>query len=743
MSVSTMRFSLTRFLNTRAFDRLRASSTIYLVFLGPFLAFVTYVVLGPFDLRAQSRLLQLVLLADLIYVITIVAFVILRILRIISQRRQRSAGSQLHLRLTGFFTVMALLPTIGVAIFATFTVNMGLEAWFSDRVQSVIGASRSAAEAYETEQRQAMVEDITDLANELGNFRKSRFGVDSSEFRTHLAKLQQEMQRGMKEAFVIDDKGKIKLRGFRNYAFDYDEPEPSLFDAALNQVQIIEDWDNNEIRALVYIDGFPGHYLYVTRLVDGNLLNLLDDTQETASLYQQLENEKGKVLFNFALVYLAFAILMIVSSVLLGLWFAERLSRPIGRLTGAAQKIAEGELNVRVREESGDDEIAQLSKLFNRMTVQLKIQRDKLLQNTSQIDERRRLFDSVLASVTSGVIGLNPSGKISFINRSAISLLSCDHKNLENTKLDILVPEFAPVYTALFANNLKSFQQEIKLLRAGRLENLLVRMAPMKDEDDNIDGFVVAFDDVTQLVSAQRAAAWGDVAQRIAHEIKNPLTPIRLSAERIKRKFMPLVDREGDTLANMTEVIVRQTNDLSRIVDEFSKFARMPEPEKQSEDIIKVVNSAISLQESGFPEILFKRNIVKGPIMFELDATMISQVLINLLKNAGESIESRQSKEESSEVKGQIDIIVARHDTFLEVSVVDNGIGLPADRARLFEPYVTTRENGTGLGLAIVKKIIEEHGGTFRLEDAPNYKNSRKVGAAAIIELPYFAMSEN
>ena len=743
MSVSTMRFSLTRFLNTRALDRVRASSTIYLVFLGPFLAFVTYVVLGPFDLRAQSRLLQLVLLADLIYVITIVAFVILRILRIISQRRQRSAGSQLHLRLTGFFTVMALLPTIGVAVFATFTVNMGLEAWFSDRVQSVIGASRSAAEAYETEQREAMVEDIADLANDLGSFRKSRLGTDFSEFRTHLAKLQQEMQRGMKEAFVIDDKGKIKLRGFRNYAFDYDEPEPSLFDAALKQVQIIEDWDNNEIRALVYIDGFPRHYLYVTRLVDGNLLNLLDETQETASLYQQLENEKGKVLFNFALVYLAFAILMIMSSVLLGLWFAERLSRPIGRLTGAAQKIAEGELNVRVREEIGDDEIAQLSKLFNRMTGQLKIQRDKLLQNTSQIDERRRLFDSVLASVTSGVICLNPSGKISFINRSAISLLNCDDKNLENTTLDILVPEFAPMFTALFNDNLKSFQQEIKLLRAGRLENLLVRMAPMKDEDDNIDGFVVAFDDVTQLVSAQRAAAWGDVAQRIAHEIKNPLTPIRLSAERIKRKFMPLVDRESDTLADMTEVIVRQTNDLSRIVDEFSKFARMPEPEKQSEDIIKVVNSAISLQQSGFPEILFKRNIVEGPIMFELDATMISQVLINLLKNAGESIESRQNKDESSEVNGQIDIIVKRHDTFLEVSVVDNGVGLPADRARLFEPYVTTRENGTGLGLAIVKKIIEEHGGTFRLEDAPKYKNSNNVGAAAIIELPLFTTNEN
>ena len=735
-----MRFSLTRFLTTRTFDRVRASSTIYLVFLGPFLAFATYIILGPFDLRAQSRLLQLVLLADLVYVITIVAFVILRILRIISQRRQKSAGSQLHLRLTGFFTVMALLPTIGVAVFATFTVNMGLEAWFSDRVQSVISASRSAAEAYEAEQREALVEDITDLANDLGSFRKSRNGTDFSEFRNQLAKRQQEMQRGMKEAFVINDERKIILRGFRNYAFDYDEPETVLFDASLKQVQIIDDWNNNEMRALIYIDGFPGHYLYVTRLVDGNLLNLLDDTQETASLYQQLESDKGKVLFNFALVYLAFAILMIVSAVLLGLLFAERLSRPIGRLTGAAQKIAKGELNVRVREEAGDDEIAQLSKLFNRMTKQLKLQRDKLLQNTSQIDERRRLFDSVLASVTSGVIGLNPDAKISFINRSAISLLNYTDKISKNCTLEILAPEFLSMYENLVLGNLKNLQQEVKILRAGRLENLLVRMAPMKDETDNIDGFVIAFDDITELVSAQRAAAWGDVAQRIAHEIKNPLTPIRLSAERIKQKFVPLLDEDSASLSNMTEVIVRQTNDLSRIVDEFSRFARMPEPDKKSEDIIQIINSAISLQETGLPEISFKKNIVEGPIMFELDATMMSQALINLLKNAGESIESRIKKLGLSKVFGQIKITAELQDSFLKVSIIDNGLGLPEDRARLFEPYVTTRENGTGLGLAIVKKIIEEHGGTFRLEDAPQYKKSEIVGAAAIIELPFYAV---
>ena len=738
MSVRAMRFSLTRFLNTKTFDHVRTSSTIYLVFLGPFLAFATYVILGPFDLRAQSRLLQLVLLADLVYVITIVAFVILRILRIISQRRQKSAGSQLHLRLTGFFTVMALLPTIGVAVFATFTVNMGLEAWFSDRVQSVITASRSAAEAYEAEQREALIEDITNLAKELGFFRKSRNGTDLSEFRNHLAKLQQEMQRGMKKAFVINHEGKIKLRGFRNYAFDYDEPETGLFDTSLKQVQIIDDWNNNEMRALVYIDDYPGHYLYVTRLVDGNLLNLLDETQETASLYQQLESDKGKVLFNFALVYLAFAILMIVSAVLLGLWFAERLSRPIGRLTGAAQKIAKGELNVRVREESGDDEIAQLSKLFNRMTSQLKLQRDELLQNTSQIDERRRLFDSVLASVTSGVIGLKPNGKISFVNRSAISLLNYTDKISENSTLKILAPEFLSIYEALVLGNLKSLQQEVKILRAGRLENLLVRMAPMKDETERVDGFVIAFDDITELVSAQRSAAWGDVAQRIAHEIKNPLTPIRLSAERIKRKFMPLLEKDSDTLSSMTEVIVRQTNDLSRIVDEFSRFARMPEPDKKPADIIQIINSAISLQETGLPEISFKKRIIDGPIMFELDTTMISQALINLLKNAGESIETRISKHESSNVFGQIEIIVESKESFLKISIVDNGVGLPEDRTRLFEPYVTTRESGTGLGLAIVKKIIEEHGGTFRLEDASQVENSGIVGAAAIIELPIY-----
>jgi len=736
-----MRFSLTRFLTTRTFDRITASSTIYLVFLGPILALATYIILGPFDLRAQSRLLQLVLLADLVYVITIVALVILRIFRIISQRRQKSAGSQLHLRLTGFFTVMALLPTIGVAVFATFTVNMGLEAWFSDRVQSVISASRSAAEAYEVEQREALIEDITDLANDLGLFRKGRNGTDFSEFRNHLVKRQQEMQRGMKEAFVINDESKIILRGFRNYAFDYDEPGTELFDASLKQVQIIEDWKNNEMRALIYIDGFPDHYLYVTRLVDGNLLNLLDDTQETASLYQQLESDKGKVLFNFALVYLAFAILMIVSAVLLGLLFAERLSRPIGRLTGAAQKIAKGELNVRVREEPGDDEIAQLSKLFNRMTRQLKLQRDKLLQNTSQIDERRRLFDSVLASVTSGVIGLNPDAKISFVNRSAISLLNYSDKISKNCTLEILAPEFLSMYENLVLGNLRSLQQEVKILRAGRLENLLVRMAPMKDETDNIDGFVIAFDDITELVSAQRAAAWGDVAQRIAHEIKNPLTPIRLSAERIKQKFMPLLDEGSESLSNMTEIIVRQTNDLSRIVDEFSRFARMPEPDKKSEDIIQIINSVISLQETGFPEISFKKDIVQGPIMFDLDATMMSQALINLIKNAGESIESRINKHGASKIFGQIEIVTELQDSFFKVSIVDNGLGLPEDRARLFEPYVTTRENGTGLGLAIVKKIIEEHGGTFRLEDAPQYKNSDIVGATAIIELPFYAVN--
>ncbi|MFL2786722.1 MAG: ATP-binding protein [Paracoccaceae bacterium] len=728
-----------RALQLRRQKRFSTVVNVGLVLLGPILVLGTYLVLGPLEQNARSNVIRLVVMADIIYVLVTVAMVSQRILRIISQRRQKSAGSRLHLRLTGVFTVMALLPTITVAVFALLSINMGLEAWFSDRVKGVIEDSLAAAQAYEEDQKASMSEDTASLVQILEQYRRTQVRFDPQALRETLSQEQQGIQRGLREAFIINGQGELILRGHRSYLFDYEKPDPSKIDASLQAVVLIEDWQNNELRALAYLSGFPDYYLLVSRQVDGNLLALLDETQATAKLYQQLEQDASKQLFEFALLYLAFAILLIVSSIWLALLFAERLSRPIGRLAGAAQRVGEGKFDTRVIEEDGEDELSLLSKYFNKMTGQLKVQRDALVENTNQIERRRRLFDSVLSSVTSGVVGLDPEGRVSFVNPSAQRLLSWKNEQ-QLTDLSVAVPEFFPLFERLRDAPLDSIQEEVKVVRAGRLENLLVRMAPRRQEDQSLEGYVVAFDDITDLVSAQRSAAWGDVARRIAHEIKNPLTPIQLSAERIRRKFIAKLDGDEQAVEQMTDVIIRQTNDLRRIVDEFSKFARMPEPEKRSEDIAELLRSAVVLQEAGQPDVGFDMDIPGTPVLTEIDATMMSQAFTNLLKNAGEAIEARQEKRQDASVPGKIIVKMTPSALQLCITVADNGTGLPTDRSRLFEPYVTTRDKGTGLGLAIVRKIIEEHGGSLRLEDADPFDGADFKGAKAVILLPTQAL---
>ena len=707
-----------------------------MIVLGPVLAVVTYLLLGPLDTGSRGTALRIILMCDLVYVLLIIGLLFQRIMAIIAQRRRKSAGSQLHLRLTGFFTLMSLVPTITVAVFATISINMGFEAWFSDRVQNVIRVSLDAAQAYELEQKSGLREDAKSLGRRLEQVKAAQRIEDPGAIRQELDRGQQSIQRGLKEAFVITGDGTLRLRGFRSYKFDYEMPPPQAFDLAFEDVHLIRDYENNELRALVSLRGFGDQYLYVTREVDGVLLGLLDQTQQTARLYQQLEQDRDLYLFNFGLLYLAFAVLLIVSSALLSLWFAERLSRPIGRLVGAAQRVGDGELETQVLEEEGDDEIAQLSVYFNKMTRQLKGQRDRLLENTAQIEERRRLFDSVLSSVTSGVVGLDAQGRVSFVNRSARRLLGWAVGEHSEHHLEVVVPEFSPLFARLKESGNDSVQDEVKVVRGGRLENLLVRVAPRTFEGGALEGYVIAFDDVTDLVAAQRSAAWGDVARRIAHEIKNPLTPIQLSAERIRRKFSPKLDADADDLDHMTQVIVRQTNDLRRIVDEFSKFARMPEAVKQREDIVAILNHAVTLQQAGQPDVTFHIDIPDQVIPLSLDATMISQALTNLIKNAGEAIETRIEKGVSLDLKPAIAISLTDQDTQVSITISDNGIGLQQDRAKLFEPYVTTRDKGTGLGLPIVKKIIEEHGGVLRLDDAEPIGGTQHVGAAATIELP-------
>ena len=716
--------------------RVQTAATIGLVILGPALVAATFVMLGPMNRGAGAPVLRVILLADLVYILLVAALVLQRVAQMIAARRARSAGSRLHLRLTGVFTILALLPTIIVAIFSVLTINVGLEGWFSDRVRGVLGASLEAAQAYEEEHRQELARDGNSLAAFLDQERERTFFMTAGQMRQTLARVQPQIERGLTEAFVLTGEGDIWARGARSYLFDYEQPPAEAFETARREgIAILEDYANNEFRALIPLAAFVDRYLYVTRQVDGEILALLDDTKETVALYEQLERDRGRLLFEFGLLYLGFAVILILAAAWLGLWFAERLSRPIGRLVAASQRVGAGDLNVRVPEGEGEDEIALLGHNFNWMTGELRAQREELIENTRAIEERRRLFDSVLSSVTAGVIGLDPQGRITFVNRSAERLGRVDGTSGAAPEIRVAIPEFGGTFSRMQAEG-DVAQEHVTLIRGGKQESLLVRMAPRRNEEGALEGYVVAFDDVTDLVSAQRMAAWGDVARRIAHEIKNPLTPIQLSAERIRRKFGPKVGDGLPDLEQMTDVIVRQTGDLRRIVDEFSRFARMPEPDRRLNDLAALVRDAVALQQAGQPGVRIRAELPPGPVIGEIDPTMIGQALTNLLKNAGEAIESLRERGAPEGHAPEIRVTMAVEERRARLTIADNGIGLPEDRARLFEPYVTTRDKGTGLGLPIVHKIIEEHGGTLTLEDAPPFDDTGHRGAMAVIVLP-------
>ena len=666
-------------------------------------------------------------------------------MRMFAARRAKSAGSRLHMRLSRVFAIVALIPTVLVAVFAVVTLSIGVEGWFSKNVQNVVKSSLSAAEAYKNEQRDDLKIDLSFMSVRLNEYKKSNSFVSDSDLRVQLISIQKLIQRGLKEAYIIDRNANLRSRGELSYLFGYEEPSDEIMKSAeLGDLIIIEDWPNNEFRSLIRLKSFEDKYLYISRTVDGKILNLLDKTMESAITYNTMESQREKILWSYGLLYLGFATFVILSSILLGMLFAERLSRPVGRLAGAAQRLGAGDFDVKVIEEKGDDEIAMLSRVFNHMTKQVKRQRDDLITANDYTERRRRLFDSVLSGVTAGVIGLSSDGNIGFINLAAQKLLNLNSDNHEGKSIQIAVPEFIDLFRLIQKNDNKTQQQEIKLTRAGAIEILLVRISARISENELVEGYVITFDDVTNLVSAQRLAAWGDVARRIAHEIKNPLTPIQLSAERLKRKYSPIVGTEDSNLSQYCDVIIRQTNDLRRIVDEFSKFARMPEPIKRPTNVTKLLKDVILLFQVSSPKISIVFNNLYDDFNISIDETMINQAFTNLIKNAGEAIESKLNSQPDLKFDPEIRITIDQIMNDLEITIEDNGIGLPNQgRSRLFEPYVTNRENGTGLGLSIVKKIIEEHNGTLELLDASPFSKTDSFGAKMRIVFPKEIIIEN
>lgn len=708
-----------------------------LILLGPILIGLTvYITQGGLGGRATG-VVRGILLIDVVYLLVIIALIGFSVMRVLAARRAHSAGSRLHLRLSAVFAIVALIPTVLVAIFAVLTLSIGVEGWFSENVRNVVGSSLSAAQAYKQEQRNDLEADLNFMAFNLNQLKRENDFMSDAELRIQLTRVQGFVQRGVKEAYVLDGGASLRARGELSYLFDFEEPSLNdMTQAEAGQAVVIEDWEINEFRALIRLNNFIDRYLYISRTVDGEILNLLDETAATAKTYNQMETQRDQILSYYGLLYLGFASFVILSAIWLGMLFAERLARPVGRLAGAAQRVGAGDFDVQVVEEKGDDEIAMLGRVFNRMTKQVKRQRDDLIKANEVTERRRRLFDSVLSGVSAGVVGLSGDGKIAFINAAAEQLLNLNAGQDEGKDISLAVPEFTPLFETVKDNRSEFAQREISLSRAGNAEVLLVRMAARHTEDDEIEGYVVSFDDVTDLVSAQRMAAWGDVARRIAHEIKNPLTPIQLSAERLKRKFGPMVGAEQDNLAQYADVIIRQTNDLRRIVDEFSKFARMPEPETREVNLTQLLSDAVLLFQTAHEGVKIKFNNTMGDVLCELDETMINQAVTNLIKNGSEAIETYMEKGAAKSYKPEIRVSLDAYENGAQICIQDNGIGLPeTNRSRLFEPYVTHRASGTGLGLSIVKKIIEEHGGSLDLLDAEPFGRTKHIGAMARIRL--------
>ncbi len=664
--------------------------------------------LPPFGNRATIN--QLFLLLNLVLVVPLCGIIFWKVAQVWAERRRGLAGSRLHVRLVLLFGLVAVIPTIIVAVFSYLLFSFGVQAWFSERVRTAVTESLVVAEAYLHEHQNTIRADVGSMAADLE--RDSQFLIMEPQRFGQMVAAQAAL-RSLTEAVVFDGEGRILARSGLTASLELEPvPEGAMQQANAGNIAVLTSDNDDRVRALVKLPEFGEVYLYVGRFIDPTVIAHMQQTQSAVAQYQKLEGERSQFQYALSVLFLVVGLLLLTGAVWAGLTFATRMARPISSLAAAAEQVRAGDLSARVPEGDSEDEFGSLSRAFNRMTHQLETQRSELVAANRQLDERRRFTETVLSGVSAGVIGLDQAGRINLPNRSASLLLATDLDQCVGQELIVAVPEMAGLFDEAKRRPERLAQAQIELTRNHRSQTLLVRIAAER-ADGEVKGYVATFDDITELVSAQRKAAWADVARRIAHEIKNPLTPIQLSAERLKRKYTREIANDPETFTNLSDTIIRHVGDIGRMVDEFSSFARMPAPLMREEDLVELVRQAVFLQRTSTPEIRFAVDVPDRAPLF-CDARQVSQALINLLKNAAESIQGRDAASSPGEIAVQVNAGPQQ----IVVTVADNGRGLPADgRERLTEPYVTTRAKGTGLGLAIVKKIMEDHRGELLLED--------------------------
>jgi two-component system nitrogen regulation sensor histidine kinase NtrY len=690
----------------------------------------TYATLaGSFGLPRNETAVVLLLLLDLVLLLLLATLVAWHLVALWLERRRGLVGARLHLRLVLWFGLVALLPTIFISTLSVLFFVYGMDKLFGDRVSVAVKDSLAVAQAYVQETKRSLFNSTGTLVLILRQQKSddlSPFGsyerfltVQSSALQIDIAKVVDAQNNVLVSAKLHVDE-----------TFVPDIPEGAL-DLARRQGEpvILPMRSGDRLRAIARLSAEDDTFLYTERMVDPKIVAHADRAMGAALVYSQLEGQQLNIRTFIALIFVVIALLLLFAAVWAALTFSTRLIQPITRLVGAADRIGAGDLGTRVPEGDSGDEIGTLSRAFNRMTQQIEYQRNELISTNHQLEERRRFMEVVLAGVSAGVIGLDEHGCINLPNRSASDLLATDLMARIGEPVAAVVPEMASLVEAARQRPSWLAESQISLVRGAETRTLLVRVVA-EFMASRLIGFVVTFDDVTELLSAQRKAAWADVARRIAHEIKNPLTPIQLSAERLKRKYLKEITSDPDTFQTCTDTIVRQVGDIGRMVDEFSAFARMPAPVMAAENMVELCRQAIFLQHAAYPSITFSTDFPSRGVRLVCDAQQIGQALTNLLKNAAEAIEARIAAGGPTEPEGHVLVVLRESAEYIVLSIEDNGRGLPDQgRERLTEPYVTTRQRGTGLGLAIVKKIVEDHGALLQLDDRP--------GGGAIVRVTF------
>jgi len=703
------------------------ATVIALMITGTF-SFLVLIGLTPIDPNNQNIVYSAAIVNGIL-ILVLIFLIVREVIKILRSRAKGRAASRLHVRIIGLFCLVAAFPAILVAIVAGVTLDLGLDRWFEIRTKRIIESSVSIARAYRNESTRVLLGNTLSMASNLDRNRRlyvlDRFGFES------LFELETR-GRGFIYASLIDDKGKVLFEATLNEELEIPTPPEILFELADQGDPVPTPPNNNLIGSVFKLREIRDAYLYAVIAIHPAVNEALEDTRVNSEEYNTLEQNRLPFQIAFALLYFGVCVIVLLCAIWMGISVATRIVTPIRRLIGTANEVSAGNLDVAVDVSQSEGDLRFLGETFNEMLGDLRYQQSELVDANTLMNQRARFIEAVLSGVSASVVGLDEDGKITINNRSASPLLFGRGETPKtNLQLHDVAPELGEVFDRAVESGQVQYLEQIAFVREGRERTYNVQVT-MEEETTSSHSFVLTLDDITDLVSAQRNTAWADVARRIAHEIKNPLTPIQLSAERIKRRYgKQIKDDDREVFDNCTDTIIRQVGDIGKMVDEFSSFARMPAPVMTRGDIKKTIRETVFLQKVGFPELEVNLELPEEKVEIVYDERMISQALINVIKNAAEAIEAAERVD-----KGRIDIKLRIEDREATLEVVDNGKGLPeTNRQKLLEPYMTTREKGTGLGLPIVRKIFEDHGGRIDLMDAPSVADG-ETGAMMQLTLP-------